>query len=200
MPPLDGKRVVIFGDSLSTNSGPGAYMAISLQDAGARVYRNARVGRSAYNFYGREDHVHELSLVRTFDPQVVFVMLGTNDIGLSMTKDRAAMSRLRDALAADGAEVWGIGPPRFSSSSLNGVAEPVVSMMRDVFGPRFIDARPLTVGARTADGIHFTSEGASHFGSKLAHAAWERADPDLVVAGAIAAVTITVALIFRWFG
>jgi len=176
MPSVSGKRVVIFGDSLSSGVGsPGGVLGSHLNLKGAVVKINARVGRSANNFYGREDAVGQLRDLDAFAPHIAIVELGTNDIGLSIAIDQAKMTQLRDGLARAGAtEVWAIGPPSFADATLSQGAAVVVDMMRRVFGDRFIDARPLTADmtttGRTADGVHFTSSGGSKAGARLAAA------------------------------
>jgi lysophospholipase L1-like esterase len=176
MPSVEGKRVVIFGDSLSSGAAsPGGVLGSHLNAKGATVKINARVGRSAHNFYGREDTVGQLREIDTFAPHIAIVGLGTNDIGLSLSVDQAKMTQLRDSLARAGAtEVWAIGPPSFADATLERGAGSVVDMMRRVFKDRFIDARPLTAdmttAGRTGDGVHFTKDGGSRLGSRLAGA------------------------------
>jgi len=174
MPSVAGKRVVIFGDSLSSGAAsPGGVLGAHLTAKGATVNINSRVGRSAYNFYGREDTVGQLREIDAFAPHLAIVELGTNDIGLSLGIDQAKMTQLRDSLARVGAtEVWAIGPPSFADATLERGAGSVVDMMRRVFKDRFIDARPLTAdmktNGRTGDGVHFTKDGGSLLGARLA--------------------------------
>lgn len=176
MPPVSGKRVVIFGDSLSaSSSSPGGVLAAHLTTKGATVKINARVGRSAYNFYGREDTTAQLRELDAFAPHIAIVELGTNDIGLSLAVDQAKMIQIRDGLARAGAtEVWAVGPPSFADAARAQGAAQVVGMMRHVFGGKFIDMRSLTAdmttAGRNADGIHFTAEGGAIVGGRLAHA------------------------------
>jgi lysophospholipase L1-like esterase len=175
MPSVAGKRVVIFGDSLSSGAAsPGGVLGHHLTANGATVKINARVGRSAYNFYGREDTVGQFRELDTFAPHIAIVELGTNDIGLSLGIDQAKMTQLRDSLARVGAtEVWAIGPPSFADAALERGAGSVVDMMRRVFD-KFIDARPLTADMRTSgrsgDGVHFTKDGGAILGARLAGA------------------------------
>lgn len=180
MPVVAGKRVLIFGDSMSAGAGsPGDELSKNLAAAGATVKVDAVVGRSANNFFAREDADAQFVDVQAFRPQFVIVQLGTNDIGLSMAVDGARMERLRGAFAATGADVWAIGPPTFPSSGSGANQAPgapsVVTMMTNVFGARFIDMRPLTAdmaiageGGRAADGTHFTSDGGVVVGMRLA--------------------------------
>lgn len=176
-----GERIIVFGDSTShhgadnapeiwdvdTGSGrvsgqPGDLLASMLAEQGAAAVRvNARVGRSAHNFFGREDVTSLLGSDQAFAPTKVLVILGTNDMGLNLEVDGAEMEKLRDFYKGLGAEVWAVGPWAYASEQLNQQAEPVVSMMQDVFGSRFIDPRPVTaVVGRARDGIHFGGEAA----------------------------------------
>ena len=167
MPNVQGKTILIFGDSLSSgNSTPGGQLATQLRAKGAAVTVDALSGRSAYNYFWRESGDTKLPALAALRPRLVFVFLGTNDIGLNMTTDAKYMERIRKAFADVGAEVWAIGPPQKQD------AEPVVAMEREVFGTgRFIDARPLSEGVeRSPDGVHFTVAGSAELGKRLAAA------------------------------
>lgn len=177
MPAVKGQTVVIFGDSLAAgDSSPGAALANRLRESGARVQVNARVGRSAWNFYKREEVDAQLSVIARLDPDLVIVILGTNDIGLSMSLDQARMLTLRDQLRHTGAEVWAFGPPAFPPGSReeSGSAQ-VVTMMHTVFGDHLLDLRPLTAdmtkagsNGRSIDGVHFTAAGGKVVGDRMA--------------------------------
>lgn len=189
MPDVRGKRILVFGDSLSSGaSSPGGEMAAVLGTYGATVQVNARIGRSAHNFWTREDHAAQLAAVKAFRPQLVIVELGTNDIGLAMSVDRDQMQRLRGALAVDGAEVWAFGPPAFRSEmGMDEGAAEVATMMLSVFGNRFMDLRRLTrdmvssTGGRAADGVHFTSSGGKVLGKRMADDFVEATSSNLLI-------------------
>ncbi len=176
MPDVRGKRIVIFGDSLSAGSGsPGAEMATVLEAEGATVQINARIGRSAYNFWAREDTAQQLDAIAAFNPEIVIVELGTNDIGLNISADTTQMVKLRDALGASGAEVWAFGPPAFNPKlEMDEGSAAVVTMMVSVFGNRCIDLRRMTrdmltiAKGRSPDGVHFTSAGGEVVGRRMA--------------------------------
>ena len=191
---VKGQRVLIFGDSLTARSGasvqvdvtegidrrsssPGDLLASQLLAAGAAAARiNARVGRSAWNFWQREEAAKLIAADLAWQPTIVFVMLGTNDIGLNLTKDRQALERIRDAYATSGAQLVGIGPPAFSVERLVEGSPGVVAMHRKVFGPdRVVDARPLSrdlleAPGRAGDHVHFTAAGAAALAPRLAAA------------------------------
>jgi lysophospholipase L1-like esterase len=190
---LKGQRVLIFGDSLShrgsreapvqvevregssrTSSVPGDLLASYLLEAGASAARlDAKVSRSAYNFFRIENANTLLAADQAWKPTLAIIFLGTNDLGLNMDIDAQSMAKIRDAFRAVGADVWAIGPPMFAAEKYSSKAPEVVAMMKRVFGEnRFIDARPLTtdltVIGRSSDGVHFTSLGAKTLASRLA--------------------------------
>ncbi len=150
-----------------TYSVPGALLAQNLLAAGASAARtDARVGRSAYNFWNREHAADLIAADRAWRPDLVIVSLGTNDIGLNLTADHNAMQKIKDAFAP--VEVFAIGPPSFPDGR---DTQPVVDMMKLVFGAdHFIDARivtPVGAGVRTGDGVHFTTAGAKVYAEGL---------------------------------
>jgi lysophospholipase L1-like esterase len=183
-----GERILIFGDSLTHHgadgppeawdvdtgssrqaSAPGDLLASLLLERGAAAVRtDARVGRSAWNFFAREDASGLLATDQAFRPTTVIFFLGTNDCGLDATKDAGAFAQLRDSFA--GAEVWAIGPPVFRDPTLTAQAEIVYDTLRQVFGAaRVIDARPLSsTSYRAGDGVHFQPAGARPLAIALA--------------------------------
>lgn len=188
-----GKRVLIIGDSLShrggssapvvydvregtnrTSSVPGDLLGSFLLEAGAAAVRvDAKVSRSAWNFFRVEDGHALLRADQAWKPQIVIVLLGTNDLGLSMTKDAEAMGIIRNAFTAIGAEVWAVGPPSFISAKYTAETPAVMQMLQNVFGKAYvIDARPLTSdltkAGRAGDGVHFAATGAKTFATRLA--------------------------------
>lgn len=195
-----GERIIIFGDSLTaqtsaapsiwdvnqssnrSHSAPGSLLASLLMEQGAQAVRtNARVSRSAWNFWQREGaKVIENDIA--FRPTKVIVMLGTNDVGLDPVKDHEAFTAIRDAYKAMGAEVWAIGP--FISSKPVDGTQTVVNTMKSVFGQRFIDGRPLSeLAQHTSDGLHYTPAGARVLALALADAVLTKPSPAAVWGG-----------------
>jgi len=194
-----GKSVLVFGDSLahrgsrtapdgvdvteaSARSGsPGDLLASYLLEAGARAARiNGRVSRSAVNFWkgnngeaGSQVMVEESVRRR---PDLVFVFLGTNDLGLNTQADQKAFQLIDETFRANGATVIAIGPPAFASEALTREAVVVYQTLQRVFGDRVIDARPISTDlvtpsqGRASDGVHFASQGARVFAARLAAA------------------------------
>jgi len=193
---VKGKRVLIFGDSLthrgaddaprdvivndqdvSRDSSPGDLLGSWLLVAGATAVRlHAKIGRSANNFWSNwePDHDEVIQSLQSWQPDIVIVFLGTNDLGLAMSVDGPKMAKIRDAFLTVGAEVWCIGPPSFSDIHLAALTPAVVAMERAVFGGKFIDSRPLTATilspaeGRARDGVHFTQDGAVKYAIGLA--------------------------------
>jgi lysophospholipase L1-like esterase len=201
---VTGKRVLIFGDSLThrgsrasadgrdvtegvdRDSSPGDLLASQLLVAGASSARiNGRVSRSAWNFFhgGIEDGEGILAAEASKSPDVVFVFLGTNDMGLNTTRDAEAFETIRSTFANAGAEVWSIGPPYFASDKHTADAKTVYKTLRKVFGAdRVIDLRPLSSDVkRTSDGVHFPGASARIVAARLASAIAELGDDSIAV-------------------
>lgn len=184
-------RVLLFGDSLShfgadaagpvydvpsytaiVSSAPGVVLARSLTELGHSVRINARVSRSAWNFWDREPTEILLEQDAAWKPELVVVWLGTNDIGISSVRTRDAMIKIREAYEGMGAKVIAIGPPAFADQELREGATVVYATMRNAFST-VIDARPASLALREApyrarDGVHFTARGAELLGTRLA--------------------------------
>lgn len=202
MPRIDvrGKNVIVFGDSLSTRwgkgshqkalrvtetdttrpSSPGDYFASWLVRAGAHsVILNAKGGRSAYTFFSStvEDGPGQLRTLVATSPDIVFIILGTNDAYFKPSMMGVSEQRLRKIVSAfkkAGAEVWIVGPPYLPGEGTKTIPTQVIAYEKRVAGRRFIDMRPLTVdmkpgmAGRSGDGVHFTAAGARVLAQRLA--------------------------------
>lgn len=198
---VQGQRVLIFGDSLSsrrsrcddahsadqydvvegtnrTASAPGDLLASYLLAQGAAAVRvNARVCRSGWNFWQGEDTNRLLRADAAWKPTLLILMLGTNDIGLNLTKDGEALARIVAAYQRLGVQqAVAIGPPTFSIPRLQAGVDDVFKMLQRVPGiEAVVDARPYTSDLlgptyRTHDNIHFTAAGAAALAPRLAAA------------------------------
>ena len=151
------------------------------------------MGRSAFNFWDRERTAALLAADAAWKPTVVVLMLGTNDIGLSLAKDREALQRLVEAYRQLGAKVVAIGPPAFALRRLQDGAPAVVAMLQDVLGaPSVVDARLLSADllgpahrTSTDGGVHFTNAGAALLAPRLAQALAQLEAPTKRAAGAL---------------
>jgi lysophospholipase L1-like esterase len=208
MPSFEGKRVLIIGDSLSDGTGgnpgtygvppspsttPGQFLADQLKAHGAASVRiQSKLGRSAYTFLKAQNGAAIIAKeISDHRPDVVIIMLGTNDALLGVKPTRAAFKTIKAAFDAAGIPVYHVGPPSFAPSvsrciqkdsegactktiTMNAGAANIVAIGQDLFGPRFVDARPLTTdiltGAqgRAGDGIHFKGDGARKVADRLA--------------------------------
>mgnify|MGYP000997312859 CR=1 FL=1 len=210
-----GERIIVFGDSLSAHPGsaeiwdvnagsnrsssaPGDLVASLLAEQGAQAVRvNARVSRSAWNFWGRENTAALLASDRAFAPTKVVVILGTNDVGLNAKLDSESFAKLRDAYKAMGAEVWAVGP--FANTALPPAGvEQVVATMHDVFGSRFIDGRPISVLIHPGgDGVHYPAASARALALAITDAVITKFSPSTIwmtlglsAAGVVGAVLV----------
>lgn len=203
-----GQRVLIFGDSLSSRrsncgdprstdqynviegtnraaSAPGDLLASYLLAQGAAAVRvNARVCRSAWGFW-QEDTSKLLQADAAWKPTMLVVMLGTNDIGLNLTKDGEALQRILDAYKRMGvSQVAAVGPPSFSIVRLHDGSPGVVRMLQKAIGAgAIVDARPLSADLlgpsyRTSDNVHFTAAGAAALAPRLAEALSKLDEPN----------------------
>ena len=203
---VKGQRILIVGDSLShvgadaapnvvelprgtkaAGAAPGFYLGAMLLDHGAEAVRiNAKVGRSAASLLSNEGGAQLIAQDATWRPSKVIVMLGTNDTQRDLAKTEAAMLTIANAYRESGAEVWGVGPFVYvgRGAVLNAPADRVATLMQQIFGPTFIDARPLSItDARAGDGIHFTAASAPLQAQTIAQAllAKKTTSPKMIV-------------------
>jgi lysophospholipase L1-like esterase len=180
-----GKNILIFGDSLSTGAtSPGGVFGAVLKSAGAVVRVNGKVSRSAVNLWSGANGENGAAVVAAEAarrPDIVIVVLGTNDLGMNASADQQAFARLAAAFAP--AELWAVGPPSFPATraDLTRKAPQVYATLAAVFGAhRVIDWQRLTADVvtpeqgRARDGVHFATAGAAVAGKRLA-AAWLQA-------------------------
>jgi lysophospholipase L1-like esterase len=191
---VNGKKILILGDSLSASaSAPGGVLGAQLRAAGGIVRVNGRVSRSAENFFSGkngEDGAQVLAAEASYRPDIVVVMLGTNDMGLNPSADALGFQRIASAFPQ--AQRWAIGPPAFARADYTREAAVVYVTLASVFGAdRVIDWRGLSVDqvaapARSGDGVHFTSAGARVAGERLAAAVLAAGAPRVVTSATTA--------------
>lgn len=183
---------------------PGQFLAVWLRQAGAKAVRiQARSGRSAAHWikyrdcvwYAKDGTCIEFypkgaleiiaDEIRNHRPDVAIIILGTNDLGYPAEVNRSAFRRLKQAFDQAGIPVFHVGPPAFDPTRRakeHRLSEAVVAVGREVFGKRFLDARPLTrdiltpAEGRASDGIHFTVAGAKRWAARLADALTQLVD------------------------
>jgi lysophospholipase L1-like esterase len=184
---VTGHRVLIVGDSLSfpgatpkeitqgstrRSAAPGDLLGSMLLEAGASAVRvNAKVGRSAVSYLTNESALITSDLA--WRPTRIVIMLGTNDTQRDFKATAAAFKELHADYKMSGAEVWAVGPMAYvgSGARLTAPALSIVDIMQKEFGPKFIDARPLSAtDGRASDGIHFTATSAPPTAAAIAKA------------------------------
>jgi lysophospholipase L1-like esterase len=158
---LAGKKVLHVGDSMVGGTfGLTRALSAKLAEEGAKVVRHTTVSETLASF----DKTPTLKdLIRTHDPDIIVITLGTNDAIVPHPEVYAhnvenIVRRVRDR------ECWWIGPP-----SWKGPDTGIVSVIRDHAGScRFFDSSKLELD-RTSDGIHPSDRGAA----KWADAFWQ---------------------------
>jgi lysophospholipase L1-like esterase len=202
--PWLNKQVLIVGDSLSdgTSAQPGTYgvpptpprtpgqlLAQALEQQGAKPVRiQARGGRSASYFVVHENGLQILAgEVANYRPDVAVIILGTNDMMLDEAPTRTAFAKMKRIFDDAKIPVYHVGPPAFDPSlqshyaatlgaNYNTLAEMVVHVGRDLFGSRFIDARPMTsdiltaAQGRSSGLVHFAMSGAQRWATRMSAA------------------------------
>jgi len=202
--PWLNKQVLIVGDSMSDGTSgrpgtygvpptpprtPGQFLAQSLEQQGAKPVRiQAKGGRSASHFVVHENGLQILAAeVANYRPDLVVIILGTNDMLVDEASTRTAFAQMKHVFDDAKIPVYHIGPPAFDASlqshyaatlgtSYNTLAEMVVRVGRDLFGSRFIDARPMTADIVTTDQgrasglVHFAMPGAQRWAARMSTA------------------------------
>lgn len=159
---LAGKKVLHVGDSMVGGSwGLTRALEVKLAEEGAKVVRHTKVSESLASF----DKSPTLKdLLRTHDPDIVIINLGSNDALVPFPAGYARHVR-NIARRVGERECWWIGPP-----SWQGPDTGIVDVIRDNVGScRFFDSSKLDL-ERTSDGVHPTDRAAA----KWADAFWER--------------------------
>lgn len=204
---LDGRRVLLIGDSHLASSRFGVELTARLRARGAQVTNRAVGGSSARSWTsggpvcrpGTSEGCERLDeVVRAGPWHVVLVSLGTNDAANAHAEGtdpaRAAertvarLLELERALAP--AQVWFIGPPRMGRTSghyTDATMRPVADAMARSLG-RYVDSR--AVAHVDGDGVHVGPEGARRW----ADATMRRLDAVGSAGGAQALVGVGVAV------
>lgn len=177
-----GKKILLVGDSLSVGAAsPGGVLATALTEAGARVRVLAEEGLSAPSLV--KTGISTLAAELSRGPTLVIFFLGTNDVGIAQSTDEAAFTSLAQLVEGAGAVAVAVGPPSFPLSAKNSSGKSmadgsilVYESLKKVFGVKLLSSREMTADiltteqGRASDGIHFSTEGASLFGQRLAAA------------------------------
>jgi lysophospholipase L1-like esterase len=161
-------RAFIIGDSHSVLLGPALIKAMSgsgWESAG----QISHVGWSTARYVS--DHTWQPALA-TARPDVVIVILGTNDAAQAQQAYAGQLRTMVDAIKAAGvpAIVW-VGPPSVTNAAIDARAERIAPWQGSFLpqmGVRWIDSRQMTGGGQAPDGIHFTAAGYRAWAGSLA--------------------------------
>jgi len=186
-------RVFVIGDSHSVLLGPAvvdAARGLGWTLAG----KVSHVGWSTARFVSDDSWLVPLAATR---PDVVVVILGTNDAAQSQQAYAAQLRAMVDAIRAAGVEniVW-VGPPSVQKADIDARIERIAPWQQSFLpqmGVTWIDSRPMTYGGQAADGVHFTRAGYQVWASSLADtlaSSFERSSGSLVIPLALAALVV----------
>ena len=152
-------RTFVVGDSHSTVLGP------LLLEAGRSlgwepVGRVSNVGWSTARYASEPAWKATLATAR---PDLVIVVLGTNDAAQGQQAYAGQLRAVVDAVNASGARsiVW-IGPPSAKNDAIDARADRIAPWQGSFLpqmGVKWIDSRMWTFGGHAPDGVHFTRAG-----------------------------------------
>lgn len=187
-------RVFVIGDSHSVLLGPAVVDAA--RDLGwTLVGKISHVGWSTAHFVSDNSWLPALATTR---PDVVVVVLGTNDAAVSQQAYAAQLAKMVDGIEAAGVRsiVW-VGPPSVTKPDIDARIERIAPWQQSFLpqmGVKWIDSRPMTGGGQAADGVHFTRAGykawADSLADSLASLGFERSAGSLVIPLALAALVV----------
>ncbi len=177
---VEGKRIVIIGDSHVDGNWFGRALELNLESRGAEVSRYGWGGSAASTWlagrsiFGKQ---YSLQVIRGYGPyDAALVVLGSND---AANAQRAAMEggrplldgvkiaaesiqRVAGSLGA-GTSFW-VGPPKMGQKSpywTNSAMDALWNAASPGFGKRALDSRPATAPyVAGGDGIHLGRDGA----------------------------------------
>lgn len=168
-------KFLIVGDSQAEGT-PGRFAQDKLEAAGHTVQRIHQHGCGPVDWsgnpsrncasYGLWDRYR--STLRSFNPDQVILIFGSNDFGVSLP---GGLRRMKEA-AGDNKPVWLSGPPRYPDTSRQLLGEGIRQANRSVFGDRWIDAYPTTPLSLPRDRLraHLPGEAGRPWGEAVADA------------------------------
>lgn len=195
------RRMLLVGDSLVGGLAP--YLKGLVEPAGWGFTSASNVGKST-RWYGQQNII--ASLVAQHAPQLVVIVLGTNDGGAESTPDRYRQF-IADVVAQTGdAKVIWVGPPTIPRSAEDDRGSAARNrILADCPGIQAVDGRAMTDDLnahRTPDGVHFTQAGSKIWAGRIfaliqnvkvkTAANWKR------VVGVLSLVGLAVAGVFYW--
>ena len=181
-------RVACVGDSLTRGT---EYTLFLWEHLGAGyILSDFGVGGTTVSSSSEKPYVNQsaFQLAQSFQPNIVIIMLGTNDAGLNQsteafTKDYTTLIEAFQALQTK-PSIFIVQPPpivnstALSNGKLIGTIIPAIAAVADQTGATLVDAYTpmLNHGSDYTDGVHFDADGAkivadTIFGS-LSHAGY----------------------------
>jgi acyl-CoA thioesterase-1 len=152
---LKGKKVLHVGDSMvGGNWGLTRALEAKLEPEGAKVVRHTKVSETLKSM-DTDPTLKEL--LRTHEPDVVIITLGTNDTDVPYPEVYAKhVANIAKRVAPR--ECWWMGPPKES---------PVNKVIKENSAPcKFFDSSTLKLD-RTKDGIHPNDKGGGQWANEL---------------------------------
>lgn len=186
-------RVFVLGDSHSSPLAP-LLIEAAREHNWSLAGQVSRVGWSTARYANDDSWQPAISAAR---PDVVVVVLGTNDAAQSQPAYVAQLGKVVDGVRAAGAStiVW-VGPPNVVNQAIDARIERIAPW-QDAFLPQmgvtWIDSRPMTGGGHGPDGVHFTRSGYTAWAGALVDAIGQHVSApqgSIVVPFAIAAVVV----------
>lgn len=167
---LRQRRIVLLGDSLSVGSFPFMVAELRRLDGDNRAWLVAKVGAPTSWMFASA----QIERVLSFDPTIVVVMGGTNDLAANTDKAADDARRNLGGIAASlnpYAEVFvSTVPP--TSGKARGLTERFDAQLLDGVGAVVIDAGAAVPRSELGgDGVHPTSAGYAALGAALAREA-----------------------------
>jgi len=186
-------RVFVIGDSHSVLLGP-AVVDAARGLGWSLVGKVSRIGWSTARYVSDDSWLPALVAAR---PDVVVVVLGTNDAAVSQQAYAEQLRTMVDGIKFAGAKdiVW-VGPPSVQKPDIDARIERIAPWQQSFLpqmGVTWIDSRPMTYGGQAADGVHFTRAGYQVWASSLADtlaSSFERSSGSLVIPLALAALVV----------
>lgn len=142
-----GDRVLLIGDSLAAGLHP--HMKQLAREEGVEYQGSGRDG-TRIDEWARDPWLRQT--MATFEPTVVLVSLGTNDVALGPERQADDLDELLTTLTAEGATVVWIGPPELPFE-----ADAMLSLLRRE-APYYFESEDYDI-PRAPDGLHPTAAG-----------------------------------------
>jgi hypothetical protein len=167
-------KILIVGDSQAQGT-PGSYAQRKFEAAGHTVQRISQPSCGPIDWSSDEVSAgcrtpglwsRYTNAVRTFRPDAVLLIYGSNDFGSRL---QGALTQMKNRVAPP---VYMSGPPMYPEADRQRLGEQIREANRTVFGARWIDAWPHTPLSLPRDALqaHFPGEAGRPWGEAMADA------------------------------